>query len=1535
MPGLPLKVSERNSFNPPIVELIVRWGFLFLLTNYKSNMRRILHSPTKAVHPYRFLKNPGRLSALIFFLFAFQSVHAQISLNFIVTEPLCFGIPGGSATVVATGGTQPYMYEWDTGATSATISGIPAGTYSVTVTDAMGSSEVGTVTVNQPPLLTVTLQAETCSAPFSITATGMGGVPPYEYIWSTGATGPTITGLSPGTYCVTVTDQNLCGAFNCITLDIEPLSVAVVANPVSCPNGDDGQVTATASGGTPPYSFLWSNGATTATQQNLAPGSYTVTVTDANNCMATAVGTVSSPPPISVNLNPTHPTCNGSTNGSVSVVASGGTPPYSYLWSTGATGTTISGLGEGDYSVTVTDANGCPAVGQVTLLSVSNLMVGALGTPETCPGFNDGFATASANFGVMPYTYAWSNGGSTQVLTNLAPGSYTVTVTDAVGCTGSATAVVNPATPFVLDVVATNVTTCGAVDGTVTANVVSGNPPYTYLWSTGATSSSISGLGGGTYSVTVTSAGGCMATGSATVSVPPDVSVQVMATPEVCPGESNGTAIAIPSGGTPPFNFLWSTGATSQSINSLPAGTYFVTVTDVNLCQAVGMVTINQPAEITVVLNAPVIDCAGASAGSIAATVSGGTSPYIYMWSTGATTPSISGLTAGTYGLTVTDANGCVYIDDAIIVSELPQLEIDFDISHIICVDDPIGAVTANVTGGTPPYSYQWSTGATGSSISGLPAGMYSLTVTDANGCEATGVALVEQIPGLVVDIETTDVSCPGDMDGTASAVITGGTGPFTYVWNTGATGQTITGLAPGVYSVTATDASGCSGEASATVGEPDAIDLSVSGVDATCEGASDGQATVTAAGGTPPYSYAWSNGATGATATGLAAGTYTATVTDDNGCEAEASVDIGEPDAIQVFVDELSGTCAGSSQGSASADAVGGTPPYSFVWSNGETGSNSGNLAAGTYSVTVTDANGCIGVGSVDIMEYPNPSCLIVVISEVSGINTNDGELQVIPTGGTGPYSYLWSNGQTGTNATNLAPGTYSVTVTDANGCTTVCEEELIGPALIGDYVWLDIDRDGIQDPNEPGIPNVKVIVNGVGDNSNYVDTTYTNANGIYHFEVPPGSYKVTFCSPGSLFTPTMADQGSDDALDSDADEVMLMSHIVTVEAGDIDLTIDAGFYHICENITDPGVIGYDQYLCGPGVDADPIISVEDASGGSGDLIYLWMKSTLPGPFNDQTWMVIPNSNSPSYDPGPIYQTTYFARCARRDDCITFLETQIITITVGDEAVADIEGPQLICEDQPATYYAAGVGPGAIVEWNFGIGASPATATGTPATVTYSSFGTFHIMLSVTENGCTSTDIFTITSSNSPTLCGSGLAIDLSLVDEEHVMVQWQLGIFAGDYMFEVEHSADGETFDPIGVVSDPANTVAGMRRYELLHTSPKKGRNFYRVKVIDHQGQSSYSEVEEIIIFGDSKLTMIYPNPVTDDLVLEIFESFNEDITLEIFAANGALMSRVQLPSDTTRQVVPFGDFPAGAYFLRIRFGKTDVKTLKVIKE
>ena len=976
-----------------------------------------------------------------------------IQLNATVVDVTCFGFANGEIYLGVSGGTPGYTYLWSNGSTIEDISGLVAGTYTVTVTDANNCTATLSRTVNQPPALnaSATVENVTCNgySDGSIDLSVSGGNPPYIYEWSNGDNTQDISGLVAGTYTVTITDDNDCTLTLTKTVTEPPvLLLSATVDDVKCNGGSDGSINLTVSGGTPGYTYLWSNGFTGQDPSGLSAGTYTVTVTDANNCTSSLTKTVNEPPALNLSATAEDATCNGGADGSIDLTVTGGTPGYTYLWSNGFTGQDPSGLSAGTYTVTVTDANNCTAtlsktVGQPTPLNLSADVNNVL-----CFGGSDGSIDLTVTGGTPGYTYNWSNGFTGQDPSGLSAGTYTVTVTDANNCTATISKTVGQPPLLVLTAIPSNVKCNGGSDGSINLTVVGGTPGYTYNWSNGFMGEDPSGLPIGTYTVTVTDANNCTATTSATIQQPPALNLSATTVDVSCNGGSDGSINLTVTGGTPGYTYLWSNGFTGQDPSGLSAGTYTVTVTDANNCTATLSRTINEPPALMITGVMSPVSCFGGNDGWIDITVTGGTPAYSYNWSNGFTGEDPSNLSAGTYVVTVTDANNCTETY-SIMVTQPPLLVLSTVVDDVDCFGGSDGSIDLTVTGGTPGYTYNWSNGFTGQDPSGLSAGTYTVTVTDANGCTMVTSATVMQPTDIVLSVEVEDVLCNGGSDGSIDLTVSGGTPGYTYLWSNGFTGQDPSGLTAGTYTVTVTDAHGCTDVISGTVNEPPALQLSTSMSPVLCNGGSDGSIDLTVVGGTPGYTYMWSNGFTGQDPNGLTAGTYTVTVTDSHGCTAVTSETVTEPPALDLNVDVENVSCFGGSDGSINLTVNGGTPGYNYLWSNGATTQDISGLSIGTYTVTVTDANNCTAVISGTVTQPP----LLTASTTVNNVSCNggsDGSINLTVNGGTPGYTYNWSNGFTGQDPSGLTAGTYTVTVTDANGCTVVTSATVTEPPLL-----------------------------------------------------------------------------------------------------------------------------------------------------------------------------------------------------------------------------------------------------------------------------------------------------------------------------------------------------------------------------------------------------------------------------------------------------------------------------------------------------
>ncbi|MUV04669.1 T9SS type A sorting domain-containing protein [Flavobacterium rakeshii] len=944
----------------------------------------------------------------------------------IVANVLCNGSSNGSINLTPSGGTGPYTFNWGGGITTEDRTGLAAGNYSVTITDANGCTGTVNATVSQPSVLTASTNVVSNVSVIggtdgSATVSAFGGLAPYTYLWSNSATTASITSIAAGTYTVIVTDAIGCTATSGVTIT-EPVCVMSASitsqTNVTCNGESTGSLTVQQSGGDAPFSYSWSNGisllnspSSTNTQNDLAAGSYTVIITDANGCTATATATITQPSALSLSQQVTvNILCHGTATGSASVkAATGGAGGYTYNWTpgnpTGDGTTTVTGLTAGTWTCTVTDANGCTKSVNFTLNQPSAIsLTPASQTNIACHGTATGSASVStATGGAGGYTYNWTpgnpTGDGTTTVTGLTAGTWTCTVMDMFGCTKSVNfTITQPASTVSGDTVVTNVLCNGDSNGSINLTPLGGTEPYTFNWGDGITTEDRTGLPVGNYSVMITDANGCTGTVNATVTQPSVLTASGVVTNVGCNGGSNGTVDLTVNGGTAPYTFAWSNSATTEDMTGLMAGTYDVTVTDAHGCTATTSVTITEPA---LLVAGTVVDtnvsCNGGSTGTATINLTGGTAPFEYTIN-GTTysgvpdaTLTVPGLAAGTYPVNVTDANGCT-ATASITITEPAVLAASGVATNVSCNGGSNGTVDLTVTGGTAPYTYVWSNTAVTEDLTGLSAGTYDVTVTDALGCTATASVTVTEPTVLTANISSqTNVGCNGGTTGAATVTAAGGTTNYTYSWApSGGTAATATGLAAGTYTVTVTDANGCTATASVTITEPTLLTASaVVNTNVSCNGGSNGSATVTAAGGTTNYTYSWApSGGTAATATGLAAGTYTVTVTDANGCTATASVTITQPAVLTAYaVQNFPATCVENLDGGATVTAAGGTTPYTYAWDNSATTAAVTNLSVGSRTVTVTDANGCTATATLTIgfNDTVNPTPTVANLADIT----------------------------------------------------------------------------------------------------------------------------------------------------------------------------------------------------------------------------------------------------------------------------------------------------------------------------------------------------------------------------------------------------------------------------------------------------------------------------------------------------------------------------------------------------------------------
>ncbi|OOG68575.1 gliding motility-associated C-terminal domain-containing protein [Flavobacterium sp. A45] len=1018
-------------------------------------------------------------------------------------------------------------------ATTQNLTGLGAGTYTVIATDANGcaSSELSVIITQPSAELSIAITSQTnvnCynDTTGAIDLTISGGTSPYTYTWkkdgnAIAAITQDLSGIGAGTYEVTVTDDKGCKAVKTITIT-QPnagLSIAVTSQTnVNCYNDTTGAIDLTISGGTSPYTYTWKKdgnaiAAITQDLSGIGAGTYEVTVTDDKGCKAIKSIVIEQPSAgLSIAVtSQTNVNCYNDTTGAIDLTISGGTSPYTYTWkkdgnAIAAITQDLSGIGAGTYEVTVTDDKGCKAVKTITITQPSAGLSIAVTSQTNVNCYNDttGAIDLTISGGTSPYTYTWKKDGNaiaaiTQDLSGIGAGTYEVTVTDDKGCKATKSIVIDqPSAGLSIAVTSqTNVNCYNDTTGAIDLTISGGTSPYTYTWkkdgnAIAAITQDLSGIGAGTYEVTVTDDKGCKAVKTITITQPSaGLSIAVTSQTNVnCYNDTTGAIDLTISGGTSPYTYTWkkdgnAIAAITQDLSGIGAGTYEVTVTDDKGCKATKSIVIDQPsAGLSIAVTSQTnVNCYNDTTGAIDLTISGGTSPYTYTWkkdgnAIAAITQDLSGIGAGTYEVTVTDDKGCKATKS--IVIDQPQSSLTCSITQNKAVSAnglSDGEATVTPLGGTSGYTYLWDNGETTQKAIALDAGSHTVTVTDSKGCKTTCEIIITEPNVLSCSItQNAPAKCYGDSNGVATVTAIGGNGDYTYLWDNGETTSQAVGLSAGLHSVTVTDKLGYKTTCSVTIGQPQAA-LTCSIIQnkaVSANGLSDGEATVTPLGGNGGYTYLWDNGETTAKAVGLDAGLHSVTVTDSKGCKTTCEITITQPDVLSCSITQNApAKCYGDSNGIATVTAIGGNGEYTYLWDNGETTQQAVGLSAGSHSVTVTDKLGYKTTCNVTIGQPQAAlSATAVIINNNNCIGCSNGSIDLTVSGGTAPYTFLWSNGATTEDISNLSNGTYSVEITDSKGCkanyTYVISESSINITKDGTYV----------DSNQDGITNVGDVV-------------------------------------------------------------------------------------------------------------------------------------------------------------------------------------------------------------------------------------------------------------------------------------------------------------------------------------------------------------------------------------------------------------------------------------------------------------------------
>jgi len=667
-----------------------------------------------------------------------------------------------------------------------------------------------------------------------------------------------------------------------------------------------------------------------------------------------------------------------------------------------------------------------------------------------CNSDNTGAIQVTVSGGQLPYKYLWSSGQTTEDLTNVASGDYSMTVTDASGCKQTVKATLTQPEAFTSKVVEVKNLSCrGDKQGEIHIDAAGGVAPYRYSWSNGDKSKDITSVLAGNYSVKITDTNGCTQSLNATISEPTELIASLGSViNNNCFGETKGSVQATVVGGKQPYRFAWNTGDTTRNISNLGVGDYSLTVIDANGCSKGLKATVTgSPLLESKVMEVVSVKCFGDKTGAVSVAVSGGTLPYSFAWSNSATKQNLTDLPAADYQLTVKDAKGCTATTIAKVIQPA-QLGIALDtIYNVKCFGESKGFVDISVSGGSQPYSYVWNNGAKTEDLVNMMAGNYSVKVKDANGCVSNLNAVVSEPAKLNLTLDSlVSVACSGQETGKIAVRANGGVQPYSYLWNNGATSSRISKVAAGDYFVSVLDANGCKASNNSTITQPRKLIKSIDAItDIRCSGENSGSIFVTVLEGIAPYSFKWSNGSDAEDLNNLPAGNYKLTITEGNGCKSTLEATIEEPPAYKASIATLTNIkCYGESQGAVDILVSGGVEPYQFAWSNGSKTEDIKDVKADSYSVLFTDANGCLKTIHTEVTQPEMLSLHIDSVHNVKCCGDASGAIYISVQGGVKPYSYKWSHGATTQDITNLTLGVYTVVVSDANGCVVSTPDEM-----------------------------------------------------------------------------------------------------------------------------------------------------------------------------------------------------------------------------------------------------------------------------------------------------------------------------------------------------------------------------------------------------------------------------------------------------------------------------------------------------------
>lgn len=954
------------------------------------------------------------------------------------------GLNNGSISANVTGASPPIVYAWSNSQTTNFINNLTQGIYTVTITDALGCQKIKSDTIHQPVFTNFTdsIVQTTCGANNGkIFLKNIVGQSPVNIVWSDGNTNATRTGLALGSYSVLVQDGNGCQKAKTFTILAIPVPVISFAINNALCNATIGSINSTIAGGTSPFAYTWSSGETIANITSKSIGTYTLTVTDLNNCTATRTDSIVRRPPPTYQDSFRKATC-GFNNGYIHIYNIIGSSPYSYSWShdPNATGPIVTGLPSDTIALVITDSNGCVVRDTWDLTTKGAISYQASYLRSKCLD-STGKITINITNGTPPYTIQWSNGDTGLVADTLKHGRYELFITDSLGCIVRDSLLLKDSTTL-RDTFQIVKTRCDTASGTILAVPLGGTPPYKHVWQrlprdTFALFDSVSI---GTYNIRSTDSNGCKYDTTALMQYTHYPVLRDSIVLEKCAGNNGEIHIKIDSV-INPITIRWNgvIDSTYRKLGLKGPLSYNIMVEDSHKCQAFvsGILDANPNATPVLITTDP--PC-GNNLGNISVSFSAPIVAASYIWSNSKTTQTIDSLAPGIYTVTMTDTSGCVYIySDTLAYTVAPTKSYQTQRSNCGRFDGQIKTI-ANSTYGDYFYNWKKMPGTFGTDaqatdtgyITGLDSGTYVVRISDTRGCILYDTLNIVDSAAPSVRFDIKNSHC-NNGNGRAKAIITGGNSPYTYAWFNFTTNDSLNNLFSGNYLFTVTDARACSKTDTAKVQFIPSPDVNLLAVNSFC-GPSNGKVITNISFGQAPYTFNWSNGGTTKDISGLVAGKYILTITDSTGCTDIDSVNIVAQPPLQISISKKPANCD-LNNGIATATIITGKPPYIFHWNTIVPSMTATGLDSGKHVFYISDSNNCEIRDTIQLTRVKKHSASHTVINDnctykIGSISTTvaDGKL---------PFAYNWSGGLgTNANVPNVGAGTYTLSITDSLGC-------------------------------------------------------------------------------------------------------------------------------------------------------------------------------------------------------------------------------------------------------------------------------------------------------------------------------------------------------------------------------------------------------------------------------------------------------------------------------------------------------------------